>query len=130
MKFQYMARPIFDMEMKYISKRVGTCLILHNMCVSDRVMGDPRTPYNPFSNQVEVDMSQPDDLLEVQERDARERGGSQTYRASTIGVNSQGFPVGNFVANNVEHRQRAWRDLKKKEEHQRLHKALLNFKGT
>jgi hypothetical protein len=37
-KFQYMARPVDDHDLEIIGKRVKTCLILHNMCVADRVL--------------------------------------------------------------------------------------------
>lgn len=47
-KFQYMARPIEDHNLELISIRVATCLILHNMCVSDRVLkGDVYATYDP-----------------------------------------------------------------------------------
>ena len=40
-KFQWIARPIqLLVQLEDISKRLGTCLILHNMTVSDRVMGE------------------------------------------------------------------------------------------
>ena len=48
MKFQFMARPILLIDQDAIHNRVHTCLILHNMCVADRVMdGDVRAAYNP-----------------------------------------------------------------------------------
>jgi hypothetical protein len=37
-KFQFMARPIMLMDTLQIGQSVRTCLILHNMCMSDRVM--------------------------------------------------------------------------------------------
>ena len=46
-KFQWIARPIHLMKLEDISKRVATCLILHNMTVSDRVMGEVGVCYNP-----------------------------------------------------------------------------------
>ena len=42
-----MANPVQLMDVNNISRRVATCMILHNMCVSDRVMGDVRATYNP-----------------------------------------------------------------------------------
>jgi hypothetical protein len=82
LKFQWIARPINLYELKDISKRVATCLILHNMCVSDRIMGDVRATYNPAHGVAEVDISveMPDDLAERQAN----VGGAAT--ASSIGV--------------------------------------------
>ena len=38
-KFQFMARPILIQDLKLIEEVVTCCLILHNMCVGNRVMG-------------------------------------------------------------------------------------------
>jgi hypothetical protein len=44
-KFQFIARPIHLHHLQDIANRVATCIILHNMCVSDRVMmGDVYMP--------------------------------------------------------------------------------------
>ena len=45
--WQCMKRPILLMDTQKISDMVAACLILHNMCVSDRVMGDVFARYNP-----------------------------------------------------------------------------------
>ena len=37
-KFQFVSRPIMLRELDLIANRMATCLILHNMCVRDRVM--------------------------------------------------------------------------------------------
>jgi hypothetical protein len=38
---------IYSSNLNLICNKVATCLILHNMCVSDRVMGDVNATYNP-----------------------------------------------------------------------------------
>jgi hypothetical protein len=67
-KWQFMSRPIHLKDLNLISGRVTTCLILHNMCQSDHVMGDVYARYDPAFSVIEVpeEIMQPDDLLEKQ----------------------------------------------------------------
>mmetsp|Transcript_48655 Transcript_48655/g.117660 ORF Transcript_48655/g.117660 Transcript_48655/m.117660 type:complete len:148 (+) Transcript_48655:1072-1515(+) len=44
-QWQFLARPITLMGLEDIGRRVYCCLILHNMNVTDRVMGDVKTKY-------------------------------------------------------------------------------------
>ena len=54
-KFQVLARPIVIRSLKLIEEIVTCCLILHNMCVADRIMdGNVRAKYNP-ANSLDVD---------------------------------------------------------------------------
>ena len=47
-KFKRCFHPIYLMDTKLISEMVTCAIILHNMCVSDRVMdNDVRATYNP-----------------------------------------------------------------------------------
>ena len=39
-KYQFVAQPILMHNMTDIANRLATCLMFHNMSVSDRVMGD------------------------------------------------------------------------------------------
>jgi hypothetical protein len=48
-KWKSVATPIQTIDPKYIASMVSCCLILHNMGVSDRVMGDVHTRYDPGS---------------------------------------------------------------------------------
>jgi hypothetical protein len=48
-KWKSVATPIQTIDPKYIASMVSCCLILHNMGVSDRVMGDVRARYDPGS---------------------------------------------------------------------------------
>jgi hypothetical protein len=55
-----------------IAIKVGCCLVLHNMCVSDRVMdGIPRARYNPMHNYVITesvdDVEQAEEMCRVHE---------------------------------------------------------------
>jgi Plant transposon protein len=43
--WQYTARPILTMNLDRLALRITCCLVLHNMLVSDRVMGDVRAVY-------------------------------------------------------------------------------------
>ena len=72
-KFQCMARPFHQLSLDVLANRVGACLILHNMCVSDRVMdGDARAWYKPDNNveQFSERLSFPRDLRVIQEESA------------------------------------------------------------
>jgi hypothetical protein len=69
--WQLLDRPILLMDLEQISLRVTTCIILHNMLVSDRVMGQCGVVYNPVhilqENENEVDhVHQLEDLAAVQ----------------------------------------------------------------
>jgi hypothetical protein len=46
-KWQCLARPIHMFDLNMIGNRVACCLILHNMCVSDRVMENVYRTYDP-----------------------------------------------------------------------------------
>ena len=53
-RFQVMARPFLGHCLNKISRVVSSCLIMHNMCVSDRVMdGDVYARYNPANKVME-----------------------------------------------------------------------------
>ncbi|KAG7350552.1 plant transposon protein [Nitzschia inconspicua] len=49
-KFQAVARPIHTLRLEEIGAMVTTCLVLHNICVSDRIMGDVQARYDPSYN--------------------------------------------------------------------------------
>jgi Plant transposon protein len=44
--WQFLERQVLLMDLKHISMRVVTCIILHNILVSDRVMGECGVTYN------------------------------------------------------------------------------------
>lgn len=117
-KFQFMARPINLISLHYIGDRVTTCLILHNMCVNDRVMGDPWARYDPaFSVAEEIPevVEQPDDLAELQ------------------GENAGPFlPIGIAHLTPIERRnmtrQYLTNELRDSQEHVRLTRAIMQEK--
>lgn len=46
-QWKWLAYPIHALDTRILSRRLKTCLILHNMNVSDRIMGDVNLTYNP-----------------------------------------------------------------------------------
>jgi Plant transposon protein len=46
-KWKGIAHPIHLMDLKSIANMMATAIVLHNMCVSDRVMGDVHARYRP-----------------------------------------------------------------------------------
>ena len=121
-KFQVLARPIHTMNLERIGKKVACCLILHNMCVSDRVMGgDVTACYNPSEQILECEpvdgIAQPTNLIEVQEctmdRGAGPLPGARNSPAAVVELVT---------------RHGRWTDLKDPFEHAKLHYALMNQK--
>jgi hypothetical protein len=105
---------------------MSACLIFHNMCVSDRVMGDARKVYDPSAyvnhansesssvdyNENEDDIEYPEDLLEMQgytNPRHQSQSGSQYAPPETVKLMT---------------RWERWADLKDDDEFQRLHMAL------
>jgi len=122
-KFQFMSRPIQLMDLNAISDRVTTCLILHNMCVSDRVMGDVYARYDPaFSVEKRkknaIRVSQPDDLDMFQEKYSDE--------CDEPGILSKiGFDGLNGEEKAAITRRYLLNDLRDTAEHVRLTKAIM-----
>lgn len=68
-QWQWVQRPIMQHKLKDISSRLATCLILHNMLVSDRVMeGDVYATYDPSNNVIEsnLEVNQSNDAMQQQ----------------------------------------------------------------
>ena len=114
-KFQAMATPILLHDLQNIADLCSCCLIMHNMCVSDRVMdGDVRATYNPAN-----------DLTPETEEEVEY---SEEFRRKTT---RQQAPIG--IANadpsvvKILQRKERWNDLVDLEEYTRLHKALMQF---
>jgi hypothetical protein len=104
-QFQFMAAPIHMMILNDIAMRVKTCLILHNIGVADRVMeGDINATYNPANN-----ITNDENLTIRAPRDLPDPPEGKTIVAELGGTwNGR------------------WNLLSSKEEHSRLHKALLS----
>lgn len=118
-KFQWIARPIHLMKVEDISNRVATCLILHNMTVSDRVMKEVGVRYQP-SYSVEEE-SDPGDTANSQEAlDRQEKYPIGVPAATVVGLSNMDSRAQHLITS-----REAWNDLKDKKEHGRLHKAIM-----
>ena len=124
-KWQCLARPMTQINLQQIGKRVAACLILHNMCVSDRVMDDnPRSRYNP-SAQVPIDVEfrklknnpiniqYPPDLKDIQGRDL------VCHEESVVGVSKM-----NSNSTKALVKRERWMSIQNNLEYHQLHKAL------
>ena len=121
-KFQVLARPMLQLNLIQIGNKVATCLILHNMCVSDRVMGDVNATYDPsfrVGEVVEEEVDQPADLEAVQLRMGVGVGGGRIGVRNTPMDAQQGFTD-----------KDRWNDLKSIEHHNRLIEALIDAQYT
>jgi hypothetical protein len=120
--FQVMVRPFLGHSLKKISNVVSACLIMHNMCVSDRVMGgDVYARYNP-ANSLTIDEDEMIENENGEEIDAAAR----EERRQRIGLANAGNAN---VVQNVLERQNHWQEVNDRQEHARLHCALLALKG-
>lgn len=125
-KFQWTARPIHLQSLPDISNRMGCCLILSNMCVSDRVMdGDVHATYNPSHKIIDYSrdgVEHPDDMPDLQGIGDATAGDSCSSRIG--GKNLEQWELEIVVG-----RGRSWKVLDNLEEHFRLKNALIATKG-
>jgi hypothetical protein len=121
-RWQFAANPILLHSVTEIAGRMTTCLILHNMLGSDRIMGDPTKMYDPAArfDMEEVTVEQPPDLLDVQQRF------NTNYQPIHATTNNQ--KTGS-VKRLITRRDR-WLSLSNTGEHTRLYSALLKTKGN
>jgi hypothetical protein len=125
-KFQWIDRPIMLHNLYDIAARVRTCLILHNMCVSDRVMGgDVRATYNPAASTsaFSCHVSNPADLEEMQSISTKQRGTEQ--RTAGVGIRSAPEHVQSMIANKKE-----WDSLHNTYDHVQLMQALMDLSAA
>ena len=117
-KFQAMARPIVLMDLQRISNLCSCCIILHNMCVSDRIMeGDVRARYDPANK---VSPEQEEDTQHSEEFK------SQKKRAkAVIGIRNADPCVQKLLR-----RKERWTDMTDLEEYGRLHAAIMRLKAS
>jgi len=103
-KFQFMTKPIHLFELTMIASRVQTCLILHNMGVSDRVMVTITAQYNPSH--------------------LRQDALPETIDETGISVDNHSHErMDGGTMNSIHNR---WNQLTDEKEHVRLYKALLS----
>jgi hypothetical protein len=96
---------------------------MHNMCVSDRVMGGDvyYARYNP-ANSLTIDEDKMIENENGEEIDAAAR----EERRQQIGLANAGNAN---VVQNVLERQNHWQEVNDRQKHARLHRALLALKG-
>ena len=118
-QFQVMSRPYMGFSLQKFSTIVSTCLIMHNMCVSDRVMdGNVHARYNPGNAlRFEQDI---DFTIEYE-------NGEDAVNGAAIGLDNTD---NRDVVNNMLSRQNHWRDINDREEHARLLSALIKLHGV
>ena len=64
--FKYVSAPILQLNLDDIASRFRTCMIMHNMIVSDRIMdGDVHATYNPANSIDDMEEAQPEALRDV-----------------------------------------------------------------
>ena len=117
-KFQILARPITLMDPELIGVMVA-CLILHNMCVSDRIMdGDVYARYNPAEDLSEDEgevVEDPPELIELKKT-------MKVQERAKISIRNADPSVQKILI-----RKKRWESLQNKEEHGRLAEALMDF---
>lgn len=100
------------MDRKGIANMVATCLILHNMCVSDRVMGTVAKDYVPSSRVAEKETG--GDVVDSETVD-QSRNRNQNRR--TVATSIANFAPD--LATTIAERQE-WKSLKDPDEWARL----------
>jgi hypothetical protein len=126
-KWKVLSYPIHTMNIESIASLMECCLILHNMAVSDRVMGDATERYCPFDGE-----SIPqEEELPVHFEDEQETPRSTMEDVVTRETPSAVTSVKQFeglLASTVAYRKE-WNALKDPTEWGRLQRALMAFKG-
>ena len=117
-KFQVLARPVVIRDLKLIEEVVTCCLILHNMCVADRIVDqDPRAKYDPSNS---LDANHAEDSVEY----SAEFQDMTKVSAAPIGIRNAEESVRILLT-----RKRRWMTLVNRKEHARLHNALKVYLG-
>ena len=118
-KFQVLARPITLMDTELIGVMVSCCLILHNMCVSDRVMdGDVYARYNPAHDLSEDAGEEVEDPVELKELKLRQK----IEERARVAIRNADPSVQKLII-----RKGRWESLQNRDEHCRLHSALMDY---
>ena len=134
--WQFLERPILMMKLDDIASRVTCCIILHNILVSDRVMGDCRATYKPdyVLEEEEVTVEQPEDLRTVQDAvDQRLRLRTTTTRqavprAGGASAVTNSTTVPESVVEQMT-RPARFKELTDVDEYKRLYTALMSRFG-
>ena len=115
-QWQWIARPIHLHKLEEIADRVACCILLHNINVSDRVMGDVNVRYKPDESLEE------EQLVALQSTEALNRQ-EQVPRnqQSEIGLDNMTDPA----AINLFTTRQEWKELNDPLGHLRLQTALM-----
>ena len=107
-----MEHKIYLLDFSKISLRMNSCLILHNILVTDRVMGSCELLYDPaHSIEVEEDIAVEDQIIDV---------------GTDESDNYHDFWLSNERIMKVLTRDKHWSMFNDKEEYKHLIQALLN----
>jgi hypothetical protein len=121
-RFQIMVRPFHAHCLKKIGKMVRCALIMHNMCVSDRVMnGNVDATYDP-SDSVDMDDYTPPSSNDIETIILDERNSIPVV--PLIGLDN----APQVVRTNMIEWQKHWKELDNKHEHFRLRNAIMHEK--
>jgi hypothetical protein len=115
-RWQATSRPFHQHDLGRIADVMNACLIMHNMCVSDRIMeGDLNARYNPARD---VDVPELDEEETAYPNDFEAIGGAAAH--VDIGLAN----VDPVVRENILRRQDHWQNLNDVLEHARLNRAI------
>lgn len=121
-RWKCMCSPFYYMDQQCIYQMVTSCLIFHNMCVQERIMGNCTDRYDAST---ETDVAeQPHHIIdhpdEVMIRDALRP--LQVVRDDEEGLDDEGLALAVI-------RHHEWVDLDDEDEHFRLQRAMMLYKG-
>jgi hypothetical protein len=126
--WQFLAHPINSRSVDDISGRVHHCLLLHNMCVTDRVMGDVCTRYRADINMEHETIGIAHERTSVHERLATANRDTVISFEKSIGVARADGLVRNFIEQtSVNAKAANLHDLQSLEENARLVNVLTEF---
>ena len=126
-KFQCVARPIVLRNPKRIEAMVQATLVLHNMCVLERIMGNCHERYDPSRSLVrhkgaDLNVQVPDDAEVPQDREDVQAKHSTRSRTAVTGFEN----ADEEVVELLQSRRRRWVELHDKTEAARLHNAIMS----
>jgi hypothetical protein len=123
-KFKVVSYPIHALDTKGICATVATCIVLHNMAVSDRVMGDVNLRYDPSIDHLPPERPVSSGIL-PEGRNPTEAQTRRCQRVCATGLASFDSRLAATVAERDE-----WKVLKDGNEWSRLQCAMVKLKGS
>jgi Plant transposon protein len=116
-KWKAIAFPIHSLNLSCITNLVATCIILHNMCVSDRVMGNVNERYVASTIAMEEHAADVCDAPTNMECPRRREGKNSISEFNEV--------LATTIAKRSE-----WKQMKNPTEWARLQNALIRLKGN